>query len=153
METTSKIFGLSRRQLFISVGLILVFASGIYCSSGDPQVKTFNLSIVEQKLEGQDSNLPVNQDDYVNIVIHSDKDVLFHLHGYDIEKLVRMDEPTNINFFANATGSFPFTIHYGKTISEHAYEVIGGDVSVIKQSYFPQNNVTTLILPESKPIQ
>ena len=41
----------------------------------------------------------------------------------------------------------------GKTISEHAYEVMGGDVSVIKQSYFPENNVTTLILPESKPIQ
>ena len=41
----------------------------------------------------------------------------------------------------------------GKTISEHAYEAIGGDISVIKQSYFPENNVTTLILPESKPIQ
>ena len=41
----------------------------------------------------------------------------------------------------------------GKTISEHAYEAIGGDISVIKQSYFPDNNVTTLILPESKPIQ
>ena len=41
----------------------------------------------------------------------------------------------------------------GKTISEHAYEAIGSDISVIKQSYFPENNVTTLILPESKPIQ
>ena len=41
----------------------------------------------------------------------------------------------------------------GKTISEHAYEAIGGDISVIKQSYFPQYNVTTLILPEPKPIQ
>ena len=41
----------------------------------------------------------------------------------------------------------------GKTISEHAYEAIGGDIGVIKQSYFPENNVTTLILPESKPIQ
>ena len=41
----------------------------------------------------------------------------------------------------------------GKTISEHAYEAIGGDISVIKQSYFPENNVTTLILPEPKPIQ
>ena len=41
----------------------------------------------------------------------------------------------------------------GKTISEHAYEAIGGDISVVKQSYFPENNVTTLILPESKPIQ
>ena len=41
----------------------------------------------------------------------------------------------------------------GKTISEHAYEAIGGDISIIEQSYFPKNNVTKLILPESKPIQ
>ena len=41
----------------------------------------------------------------------------------------------------------------GKTITEHAYEAVGGDINIIKQSYFPKNNVTTLILPESKPIQ
>ena len=41
----------------------------------------------------------------------------------------------------------------GKTITEHAYEAVGGDINVIKQSYFPENNVTTLILPEPKPIQ
>ena len=41
----------------------------------------------------------------------------------------------------------------GKTITEHAYEAIGGDISVIEQSYFPKNNVTKLILPESKPIK
>ena len=39
----------------------------------------------------------------------------------------------------------------GKTISQHAFDAI--NVSIIKQSYFPENNVTTLILPESKPIQ
>ena len=41
----------------------------------------------------------------------------------------------------------------GKSISEHAYEVIGGDISVVKQSYFPEGNVSTLIFPEPKPIQ
>ena len=40
----------------------------------------------------------------------------------------------------------------GKTIAEHAFDaIIAGDI--IKQSYFPENNVTKLILPESKPIQ
>ena len=41
----------------------------------------------------------------------------------------------------------------GKTISEHAFEAIGGDINVIQQSYFPKNNVTKLILPKSKPIK
>ena len=41
----------------------------------------------------------------------------------------------------------------GKSVAEHAYGIIAGDV--IEQSYFPKEkeNVTTLILPESKPIK
>ena len=39
----------------------------------------------------------------------------------------------------------------GKTIAEQAFDAISSDV--MKQSYFPENNVTKLILPESKPIQ
>ena len=49
--------------------------------------------------------------------------------------------------------SFMVKKNTGKTITEHAFEAIGGDISVIEQSYFPKNNVTKLILPESKPIQ
>ena len=41
----------------------------------------------------------------------------------------------------------------GKSIVEHAYEVVGGDPGIMKQSYFPENNVTKLILPKSKPIK
>ena len=41
----------------------------------------------------------------------------------------------------------------GKSITEHAYEAIGGDTSVLKQSYFPDNNSSKLILPKSRPIK
>ena len=41
----------------------------------------------------------------------------------------------------------------GKSLTEHAYEVIGGDVNDMKQSYFPEVHATKLILPESKPIK
>ena len=41
----------------------------------------------------------------------------------------------------------------GKTITEHAFDTINSDI--LKQSYFPKEkeNVTTLILPKSKPIK
>ena len=39
----------------------------------------------------------------------------------------------------------------GKTITEHAINTLVGDI--VRQSYFPENDVTTLVLPESKPIQ
>ena len=41
----------------------------------------------------------------------------------------------------------------GKSITEHAYEAIGGDTSVLKQTYFPEVNTTKLILPKSRPIK
>ena len=41
----------------------------------------------------------------------------------------------------------------GKTIAEHAFDTINPDI--LKQSYMPEEkeNVTTLILPKSKPIK
>ena len=39
----------------------------------------------------------------------------------------------------------------GKTISQHAYEAIGGNADVLKQSYFPENNYSKLILPKTRP--
>ena len=39
----------------------------------------------------------------------------------------------------------------GKTIAEHAYEIISDDT--LQQSYFPENKISKLILPESKPVQ
>ena len=41
----------------------------------------------------------------------------------------------------------------GKTIAEHAFDTINPDI--MKQSYMPEEkeNVTTLILPKSKPIK
>ena len=41
----------------------------------------------------------------------------------------------------------------GKSISEHAYEAIGGDASVLKQTYLPEVNTAKLILPKSRPIK
>ena len=42
----------------------------------------------------------------------------------------------------------------GKSISEQAYEAIGGETSVLKQSYFPKEKVAkSLIIPKSKRIK
>ena len=41
----------------------------------------------------------------------------------------------------------------GKSITEHAYEAVGGDTDVLKQSYFPEVKTTKLILPKSRPVK
>ena len=40
----------------------------------------------------------------------------------------------------------------GKSIAEHAFDVIGGDV-IEQQAYFPKNTATTLIVPKLRPIK
>ena len=53
---------------------------------------------------------------------------------------------------AVSTGvSFMVKKNTGKSIAEHALDSVVGDV--VRQSYFPENNVTKIILPELRPIK
>ena len=52
---------------------------------------------------------------------------------------------------ATTTAGYLVKKRTGKTIAEHALRAITD--GSLKQSYFPENNVTKLILPKSKPIK
>ena len=81
------------------------------CAGGELKEHTFELQVQKQSLTQGDSVLRVKKDDTVTIVVTSDEPISFHLHGYDIEKEARPNEPATLAFTANDTGSFPFTIH------------------------------------------
>ena len=81
------------------------------CGESVPENLTFELQIKDQTLVNSEGLLKATQDDIVSIVVNSDEHVSFHLHGYDIEEIVEPGEPATLRFTANATGSFPFTIH------------------------------------------
>ena len=83
----------------------------IACDRVEAQDRTFNLEIEDSKLVAGNPPLQVNEDDYVEITVASDEPVSFHLHGYDIEVKAGPGQPATLAFTANATGSFPFTIH------------------------------------------
>ena len=104
-----RFLGVLSQQRILLAGFIILFPFGINCSSDDSQIRTFYISIVDGHLESETSNLEVNQGDHVNIVVNSDQDVLFHRHGYDIEKIVKAGEPSKMSFLGKGTGSFPFS--------------------------------------------
>lgn len=89
------------------------------CGSSEPEDRIFNLEIHDGALVQGDPPLVVNQNDEVTIVVSSDQHVSFHLHGYDIEQEAEPGEPTTLAFTANATGSFPFTIHIEGSDDDH----------------------------------
>ena len=81
------------------------------CGSEETKAITFNLDIENRSLEQEERVLRAEQGDAVTISLTADENVKFHLHGYDIEREVGPGAPASLEFIANATGGFPFTIH------------------------------------------
>ena len=92
------------------------------CAKAEPLQREFNLRIIDGVLVEGTSPLKVNQGDMVTMNIEADEHVLFHLHGYAIEKEIKPGNIGRIVLTATATGSFPFTIHteHGRTTHEHS---------------------------------
>lgn len=112
----------------ITAALIMATALGLAaCSGGEPEEHTFELRVQEQSLTQEDSVLRVKIGDMVTLVVSADEHISFHLHGYDIEKEASPEEPAILDFIANATGSFPFTIHVVKEIHEDADSHVEGE--------------------------
>ena len=100
--------------------LLLLFLAASFaiaaCGNGETEAITFNLEIEDCSLKQDEPVLRAEQGDEVTISITSDENLSFHLHGYDIEREVGPGSPVSFEFTANATGSFPFTIHIGPGI-------------------------------------
>jgi hypothetical protein len=92
--------------------VLLVFTAAA-CGGGKPKEHSFELEIRDGSLVQGEQVLQVKQDDMVTMVVTADEPVSFHLHGYDIEKGAKPGEPATLKFTADATGSFPFTMHVG----------------------------------------
>ncbi len=107
---------LKRVILLLEFALVIPLVTTA-CGGGGPQEQTFELEIREGFLVQEESVLRVKQDDTVTIVVAADEPINFHLHGYDIERDVEPGEPATLEFTADATGSFPFTIHI--EVEEH----------------------------------
>ena len=102
----------NKKTTLLLLGLILSLACLLAaCSSREPKDRTFNLEVQDGILAKGNPPLQVNQGDGVTIVVTSTDHILFHLHGYDIEQEAGPGKPARLVFLANATGSFPFTIH------------------------------------------
>ena len=100
--------------------LLLLFLAASFaiaaCGNGETKAITFNLEIEDGSLKQDEPVLRAEQGDEVTISITSDENLSFHLHGYDVEREVGPGAPVSFEFTANATGSFPFTIHIGPGI-------------------------------------
>src|SRR5215469_811216 len=80
--------------------------------------RVFDLTIVHGKLTGGQDTIRVQQGDNVVMRWHSDRPIVLHLHGYEIETRVVPGVVAETRFEARATGRFPVHVHTGQAQSE-----------------------------------
>ena len=99
------------------VVLVLALAPPL-ASTGIAAERTFDLTILRGKLTGGQDTIRVRQGDNVVLRWHSDRPIVLHVHGYEIETRVMPGAVAETRFEARATGRFPVHVHGGQARSE-----------------------------------
>jgi len=101
------------RPFLIVLALVLPLASMAIAAE-----RIFDLTIAHGKLTGGQDTIRLQQGDNVVMRWHSDRPIVLHLHGYEIETRVVPGAVAETHFEARATGRFPIHVHTGQTQSE-----------------------------------
>lgn len=82
---------------------------------------TFDLKVENGKLPQSMRLIRVKQGDAVKLRWTTDRTIVVHLHGYDIEKKVEPGAVSEMTFEARATGRFPVEEHKPNAKSGHSH--------------------------------
>jgi FtsP/CotA-like multicopper oxidase with cupredoxin domain len=95
--------------MFVCLLYLSLSSVSLLTVCAEPQ--TFSLEIRARKVVGALRTIRVQQGDTVTIRWSTDEPVSLHLHGYDIEQVIKPGAPAELAFKAHATGRFPITTH------------------------------------------
>ena len=101
------------------VALLLSLAGAISSGAWAAEL-TFDIRIEHGRIAETMRLIRVHEGDSVKLRWTSDRPVVLHLHGYDIEKGVAAGAVTELGFTAHATGRFPIEIHAAGASGEDA---------------------------------
>lgn len=95
-----------RRPLIVVVAALALIALFVALrpAIGGPQERSFDLAIARDGMAPRE--IRVLEGDGVTLRISADRDVRFHLHGYDLKVDVRPGGPATLAFRADRTGRF-----------------------------------------------
>jgi hypothetical protein len=86
--------------------ILAVLALFVACLGTPSLAQTaLNAELKAGKAVGQNT-LRVKQGDDVTLTVASDRPIVLHLHGYDIQRTAEPDKPAVFSFTAKATGRF-----------------------------------------------
>jgi hypothetical protein len=73
--------------------------------------KVFDLALAAGRLSAERNTLRVTKGDQVELRWASDRPILLHLHGYDLQATVTPQAPRTMAFTASIAGRFPVSEH------------------------------------------
>jgi len=93
--------------------MAIVFAATFLLAAGEvaAESRTFDLTLRNGELPAERRVVRVRQGDEVTLNWTTDKALVIHLHGYDIETSLSPAIPALMRFTARASGRFPVEIH------------------------------------------
>jgi hypothetical protein len=107
----------TRRMTCVALLVSLALASTLAAYAQAPEV-VFDLKIEKGRVAERLRMIRVKQGDAVRLRWTSDRPIILHLHGYDIETKVTPGAVAEMAFTARAAGRFP--------VEEHTHNARGG---------------------------
>ncbi|NUZ07363.1 hypothetical protein [Piscinibacter koreensis] len=95
-----------RSSLRVLASFVLVAVTGIAAAA----TQSFSVELAGGRVKGSDT-LKVRQGEQVEVRFSSDRPIVLHLHGYNIEAKVVPPAPAVLAFKANVAGRFPVHEH------------------------------------------
>jgi hypothetical protein len=109
---------MTRISTALYLGALLVLFCAMLPAPMQGAELTFDLKIEQGRVPQNMRRIRVKQGDVVKLRWTTDRLIIVHLHGYDIEKTVEPGTVTDMGFIAHATGRF--------SVEEHKPNARGG---------------------------
>jgi hypothetical protein len=104
------------------LALVLGAMSALGVDATSAEELTFELSVERGRVPQAMRLVRVKQGDAVRLRWRSDRPLLLHLHGYDIETKIEPGAVAELAFTARATGRFPIHVHTPSRGGGHTHE-------------------------------
>lgn len=122
--------GLLKRAAVITP---LVLAGTLLAQAQTPEV-VFDFKIENGRVAERMRRVRVSQGDAVRLRWSTDRPIVLHLHGYDIETKVMPGAVAEMAFIARATGRFPVEEHKPDASGTHSH----GEVPLVRLEVRPR---------------
>jgi hypothetical protein len=113
---------------------LLLWLGGAAPMAAQANEVAFDLKIEQGRVAKSMRVIRVKHGDAVKLRWTTDRSIILHLHGYDIESKVEPGAVTEMVFIARATGRFPVEEHTPDSKGGHSH----GDTALVRIEVLPR---------------